>query len=238
MTSCGGADGAQAHRRRDRGVHRIRPAARRDRDGAGGGTAAAARGAERHLHRPDSSDAQVAEALAGARSIAVTAVEESGIAASQAPAAGRPVIAFGGGGVRESVQPRATVVLRAQRPGGAGRDRPRLRMPGRRLRCRPRRGGAVQRAALPQRARGDRGRRRLGMSALLRPEAAAGARGRALPYAGCCAGRRAEPACRERTDWEALCKLLFRSFGERAESTVRSIASPGAQQDSAPEALM
>jgi glycosyltransferase involved in cell wall biosynthesis len=53
-------------------------------------------------------DAQVAELLAGARALVVTAVEEFGIAAVEALAAGRPVIALGEGGVRESVQPGVT----------------------------------------------------------------------------------------------------------------------------------
>ena len=50
------------------------------------------------------SDARVAELVAGARALVVTATEEFGIAAVEALAAGRPVIALGEGGVRESVQ--------------------------------------------------------------------------------------------------------------------------------------
>ncbi len=53
-------------------------------------------------------DTQVAEILAGSRALVVTAVEEFGIAAVEALAAGRPVIALGEGGVRESVQPGVT----------------------------------------------------------------------------------------------------------------------------------
>ncbi|MEA2132819.1 MAG: hypothetical protein QOC68_728 [Solirubrobacteraceae bacterium] len=53
-------------------------------------------------------DEQVADVLAGARALVVTAVEEFGIAAVEALAAGRPVIALGEGGVRESVQPGVT----------------------------------------------------------------------------------------------------------------------------------
>jgi glycosyltransferase involved in cell wall biosynthesis len=53
-------------------------------------------------------DEQVAEVLAGARALVVTATEEFGIAAVEALAAGRPVIALGEGGVRESVQPGRT----------------------------------------------------------------------------------------------------------------------------------
>ena len=52
-------------------------------------------------------DEQVAELLAP-RALVVTAVEEFGIAAVEALAAGRPVIALGEGGVRESVQPGVT----------------------------------------------------------------------------------------------------------------------------------
>ena len=53
-------------------------------------------------------DERVAELLASARALVVTAVEEFGIAAVEALAAGRPVIALGEGGVRESVQPGVT----------------------------------------------------------------------------------------------------------------------------------
>ena len=53
-------------------------------------------------------DAQVADILAAARALVVTGVEEFGIAAVEALAAGRPVIALGEGGVRESVQPGVT----------------------------------------------------------------------------------------------------------------------------------
>ena len=54
------------------------------------------------------SDERVAELLAGARALVVTAVEEFGIAAVEALAAGRPVIALGEGGVLESVAPGVT----------------------------------------------------------------------------------------------------------------------------------
>jgi glycosyltransferase involved in cell wall biosynthesis len=49
------------------------------------------------------SDERVAELLARARALVVTATEEFGIAAVEALAAGRPVIALDDGGVRESV---------------------------------------------------------------------------------------------------------------------------------------
>jgi glycosyltransferase involved in cell wall biosynthesis len=54
------------------------------------------------------SDELVAELLTTARALVVTACEEFGIAAVEALAAGRPVIALGAGGVRESVQPGVT----------------------------------------------------------------------------------------------------------------------------------
>jgi glycosyltransferase involved in cell wall biosynthesis len=49
------------------------------------------------------SDQRAAELLAGARALVVTATEEFGIAAVEAQAAGRPVIALAEGGVRETV---------------------------------------------------------------------------------------------------------------------------------------
>jgi glycosyltransferase involved in cell wall biosynthesis len=48
-------------------------------------------------------DAEVARLLASARALVVTATEEFGIAAVEAQAAGRPVIALAEGGVTESV---------------------------------------------------------------------------------------------------------------------------------------
>jgi glycosyltransferase involved in cell wall biosynthesis len=50
------------------------------------------------------SDERVAELLATARALVVTAAEEFGIAAVESLASGRPVIALGAGGVRESVR--------------------------------------------------------------------------------------------------------------------------------------
>jgi glycosyltransferase involved in cell wall biosynthesis len=49
------------------------------------------------------SDQRVAELLSSARALVVTAAEEFGIAAVEALASGRPVIALDAGGVRESV---------------------------------------------------------------------------------------------------------------------------------------
>ena len=50
------------------------------------------------------SDRRAAELLSAARALVVTATEEFGIAAVEAQAAGRPVIALAEGGVRETVQ--------------------------------------------------------------------------------------------------------------------------------------
>ena len=50
------------------------------------------------------SDERVAELLATSRALVVTAAEEFGIAAVESLASGRPVIALGAGGVRESVR--------------------------------------------------------------------------------------------------------------------------------------
>jgi glycosyltransferase involved in cell wall biosynthesis len=49
-------------------------------------------------------DAEVAKLLSSARALVVTATEEFGIAAVEAQAAGRPVVALGAGGVLESVK--------------------------------------------------------------------------------------------------------------------------------------
>jgi glycosyltransferase involved in cell wall biosynthesis len=49
-------------------------------------------------------DARVAQLLSACRALVVTAVEEFGIAAVEAQAAGRPVIGMAGGGVRETVR--------------------------------------------------------------------------------------------------------------------------------------
>src|SRR4051794_40467833 len=53
-------------------------------------------------------DERVAELLASAQALVVTAAEEFGIAAVEALASGRPVIALGTGGVLESVRPGET----------------------------------------------------------------------------------------------------------------------------------
>jgi len=57
------------------------------------------------------SDERVAELLQGARALVVTATEEFGIAAVEAQAAGRPVIALAEGGVRETIEDGVTGVF-------------------------------------------------------------------------------------------------------------------------------
>jgi glycosyltransferase involved in cell wall biosynthesis len=57
------------------------------------------------------SDAEVARLLSRARALVVTATEEFGIAAVEAQAAGRPVIARNAGGVRETVEEGVTGVF-------------------------------------------------------------------------------------------------------------------------------
>lgn len=64
-------------------------------------------------------DARVAELLGGARALVVTAIEEFGIAAVEAQAAGRPVIALAEGGARETVRDGETGVLYAPDDPGA-----------------------------------------------------------------------------------------------------------------------
>ena len=126
-------------------------------------------------------DAQVAEVLAGARALVVTAVEEFGIAAVEALAAGRPVIALGEGGVRESVQPGVTGAFYERNDPAALAETVRgfdaLAVDP--AACR----AAAERFSVPrfqQPARRDRGRRRPRDERPPRPERAApGARGRA-----------------------------------------------------------
>ncbi|MES1193292.1 MAG: glycosyltransferase, partial [Solirubrobacterales bacterium] len=60
------------------------------------------------------SDAEVARLLASSRALVVTATEEFGIAAVEAQAAGRPVVALAEGGVTESVQEGRTGVFYEQ----------------------------------------------------------------------------------------------------------------------------
>jgi glycosyltransferase involved in cell wall biosynthesis len=57
------------------------------------------------------SDAEAAARLQAARALVVTATEEFGIAAVEAQAAGRPVVALNAGGTRETVVPGRTGVL-------------------------------------------------------------------------------------------------------------------------------
>ena len=67
-------------------------------------------------------DAQVAKVVSGARALVVTAKEEFGIAAVEAQAAGRPVIALDAGGVRETViEGRTGVFFEAADPDALAR---------------------------------------------------------------------------------------------------------------------
>ena len=76
-------------------------------------------------------DADVARMLASARALVVTATEEFGIAAVEAQAAGRPVIALRHGGVVETlVEGRTGVFFDPVHARGAGGDRAFLRRPG------------------------------------------------------------------------------------------------------------
>jgi glycosyltransferase involved in cell wall biosynthesis len=64
-------------------------------------------------------DARVAELLETCRALVVTATEEFGIAAVEAQAAGRPVIALAEGGARETVQDGETGILYSPDDAGA-----------------------------------------------------------------------------------------------------------------------
>ena len=122
------------------------------------------------------SDERVAELLATARALVVTAAEEFGIAAVESLASGRPVIALGAGGVRESVREGVTgTYYERDEPEALARAvegvRPARRRPG------GVRGDSapVRRGPLPRPAAPDRGRRGRGRA---RPEARRAARGR------------------------------------------------------------
>ena len=105
------------------------------------------------------SDERVAELLARARALVVTATEEFGIAAVEALAAGRPVIALGEGGVRESVVEGVTgTFFERCEPGCPGGGRAALRSAVDRSARLPRRGRAFRRRALPRSAQADRRR--------------------------------------------------------------------------------
>jgi glycosyltransferase involved in cell wall biosynthesis len=64
-------------------------------------------------------DARVAELLESCRALVVTATEEFGIAAVEAQAAGRPVVALAEGGARETVQDGETGILYSPDDPGA-----------------------------------------------------------------------------------------------------------------------
>ena len=141
-------------------------------------------------------DERVAELLAGARALVVTAVEEFGIAAVEALAAGRPVIALGEGGVRESVQAGVTGAFYERNDSAALAETVlALRRAGGRPRRVPRRRRALQRPALPGPAVRDRRRGDVGR---------APAAPRRAPHApGGPAQRRAPAERGRRTGWKA-----------------------------------
>ncbi len=75
------------------------------------------------------SDADTAAHLSSCRALVVAAVEEFGIAAVEAQAAGRPVIAVRNGGTLETVNQGRDGLLLVRRARGAGRRGGRLRRP-------------------------------------------------------------------------------------------------------------
>ena len=127
-------------------------------------------------------------AARSSRALVVTATEEFGIAAVEALAAGRPVIALGEGGVRESVREGETgTYYERDEPGGArrGRRRGSTRSRSTRRRAWPRRSASARGASRP--AARDRRARRSRPSARRAPASA-------LPWSGCCpAVQRAGP---------------------------------------------
>ena len=97
------AHAAQAHRGRGRGVQPPAPAADRRRRRARRAAAAAPGRPDGALRRAASATRAPRSCSPGRRALVVTATEEFGIAAVEAQAAGRPVIALAEGGVRETV---------------------------------------------------------------------------------------------------------------------------------------
>ena len=147
------------------------------------------------------SDERVAELLRTARALVVTAAEEFGIAAVEALASGRPVIALGAGGVLESVREGETGAYyeRDDPEALAARGR------GASTRC------AIDPAACVARAR------RFGTE---RFRAAAGDRGRGgRRRAGAAAGRAARGRHR------AAAAARRRSVLQRADGTAKSAES-------------
>ena len=162
-----------AHKRIDVAVHafnRLAPAADRGRRRARSCAACAASRARRSRFTGRVPDPQVAELLSSARALVVTAAEEFGIAAVEALASGRPVIALGAGGVHgERARGGDRRLLRARRPGRARarRSRRSTRWPSTRrpawrraaLRHRALPGAAARRSwPAPWRPSGPRGR--------------------------------------------------------------------------------
>ena len=106
------------------------------------------------------SDAEAARILARAHALVVTATEEFGIAAVEAQAAGRPVIALHEGGLRETVIDGETgTFFDAPEPEGTGRGRPGLRRAGRRPRGLRGERAALRHRPVPPRAALRRRRR-------------------------------------------------------------------------------
>ena len=97
------ADAAQAHRGRGAGVQRAAPAARRGRQRPRRPAPASAGRTDGQLRRAASATPRRRASSRARRALVVTATEEFGIAAVEAQAAGRPVIALHEGGVRETV---------------------------------------------------------------------------------------------------------------------------------------
>ena len=182
----GRAHAAQADRRRDPRLQPARPPARRGRRRAGDAQPAPYRRADDHASRGASTTSASRRCSRARRALVVTATEEFGIAAIEAQAAGRPVIALDRGGVRETLDrgrdrgrssPRRTRTCSPRRSPASTTTRstrwrasatptatPRRRSPascarGRRGAGDPRRGGARPRRAAPAAAPGAAARR-------------------------------------------------------------------------------
>ena len=120
-------------------------------------------------------DAAVAELLRSCRALVIPAAEEFGIAAVEALASGRPVMAAQGGGVlRERRGRRHRRVLRGRRRARADRLRARLRRAGGRSRDLRGGGAALRARALPGSVAADRRGRRGGGAPAARRASARG----------------------------------------------------------------
>ena len=122
------ADAAQAHRRRGRGLQPPAAAARGRGRRPGRPPPAADGRPDRPLRRPRPATSASPSCSRARRALVVTATEEFGIAAVEAQAAGRPVIALAEGGARETVQDGETGAFYSpRRPGRARLGGARLR---------------------------------------------------------------------------------------------------------------